>query len=271
VRATYEEAIARVFADEGGYSNHPSDPGGPTNWGITIADARRHWKCDATAADVRAMPKSVAAEIYRTKYAAAVRYDDLPAGLDYAVFDYAIHSGVDRAGKVLRRWLDLPDKSARVTGAVIAAARRRDAREGVIWICDERLAFLKRLKTWPVFRAGWARRVAGVKAAALAMAARQATQGERRVRGETAGAEPLPLPSSDVSPPSSGKRAVPLNTGAQKATAGSIAAAGAAAAHQAHQWGARPAVIVAILAAAAALVVLAWFAWRWRQRRLQGS
>jgi lysozyme family protein len=269
VRATYQEAIARVFADEGGYSNHPSDPGGPTNWGITIADARRYWKRDATAADVRAMPKSVAAEIYRTRYAAAVGYDELPAGLDYAVLDYAIHSGVNRAGKVLRRWLDLPDTSARVTGAVLAAARRRDVREGVACICDERLAFLKRLKTWPVFGAGWERRVAGVKEAALAIAARQAIQDPRGATDEIAAPERSSPPSSVACPPSSGKGVVPLNTRAQKGTAGGVAAAGAVAAQQAHQWGARPAVIIAVVAAGAALAILGWFAWRWRQRRLQ--
>jgi lysozyme family protein len=271
VRATYEEALARVFADEGGYSHHPSDPGGPTNWGITIADARRYWKRNATAADMRAMPKSVAARIYRTKYAAALRYDDLPAGLDYALFDYAIHSGVNRAGKVLRRWLGLDDNSAAVTHAVLSAVHARDAASGIIWICDERLAFLKRLKTWPVFGAGWGRRVAGVKAAALAMAAHQGGQSKRRARKESAAVEPLSLPSPGACPPPCGKGVTPVNTRAQQATAGGIAAAGAVAAHQAHLSGARPIVIAAMAAAAVALAVLGWFAWRWRQRRLQES
>ena len=52
--ATYAAAIARVFADEGGYTDDPKDPGGATNWGITIVDARKYWKADATPADVRA-------------------------------------------------------------------------------------------------------------------------------------------------------------------------------------------------------------------------
>jgi lysozyme family protein len=257
MRSTYDEAIARVFAHEGGYSNHPSDPGGPTNWGITIADARKHWKPGATAADVRAMPKSVAAEIYRTAYAAAVRYDELPAGLDYAVLDYAINSGVGRAGKVLRRWLGLPDDSAQVTDTVLAAVRARDARAGVVWICDERLAFLKSLKTWPVFGAGWGRRVAAVKTAALRM-----TEGSAGAKGE-ADAGP---PTSSASP---GKGVVPVSSAAQKGTAGGIAMAGAIAAQQAQQAGARPLVIVSIVLLAAVLAVAGWLAWRWRQRRLQ--
>jgi lysozyme family protein len=257
MRETYNQALAQVFAHEGGYTNHPSDPGGPTNWGITIADARAHWKADATAADMRAMPKSVAAKIYRTKYAAGVRYDELPAGLDYALFDYAIHSGIGRAAKVLRRWLGLPDESAQVTDAVLAAVRVRDAREGVVWICDERLAFLKRLKTWPVFGAGWARRVAEVKATALRMIDERERAPAEIVR------------RSDVPDPSSGKGVVPINATAQTATASGIAVAGAAAAQQAHQAGARPIVIAIIVVVVAALAIAGWFFWRWRQQQLQ--
>jgi lysozyme family protein len=262
MKDTYEQAIARVFADEGGYTNHPSDPGGPTNFGITLADARRHWKPDASAADVRAMPKGVAAEIYRSQYAAAVRYDELPAGLDYAVLDYAINSGTGRAGKVLRRWLGLADDSAQVTDAVLAAARSREASAGIVWICDERLAFLKRLSTWPVFGKGWSRRVAGVKTAALRMAQER---GRATVRADAA----APQPSSAVRGPSPGKGVAPVNAAAQRSTAGAIAAAGAAAAQQAHRAGARPLVIVAIVAVAAALAAAGWLAWRWRQRHLQ--
>jgi lysozyme family protein len=103
--SSYDDALKRVLVHEGGYSNHPSDPGGPTNWGITIHDARAHWKPDATAADVRAMPVAVAKQIYRSKYWDALRGDDLPAGVDYAVFDYGVNSGIGRAAKVLQRFV----------------------------------------------------------------------------------------------------------------------------------------------------------------------
>jgi lysozyme family protein len=170
-QSSFEAALSRLLRDEGGYSDHPSDPGGPTNFGITLADARRYWKADASAADVRALPLSVAREIYRKRYWAALRCDELPAGVDYAVFDYGVNSGVARAGRVLRRRLGLPDSPASVDATVIAAARRADAAKLVRALCAERLAFLKALKTWPVFGRGWSRRVAGVEAAALAMAA----------------------------------------------------------------------------------------------------
>lgn len=167
--SSFDEALRRLLRDEGGYGDHPADPGGPTNFGVTLADAKRYWKRDATAADVRSMSESVARRIYRERYWAALRCDELPAGIDYAVFDYGVNSGVGRAGKVLRRQLKLRDSSGTVTDAVIVAARNADAARLIEAICAERLAFLQGLRTWPVFGRGWARRVAGVRGAALAM------------------------------------------------------------------------------------------------------
>ena len=73
--ATYDEALRRVLTHEGGYSNHPSDPGGPTNFGITLADYRKYVKPDAGAADVRAMKARDAKAIYRAKYWDALHCD----------------------------------------------------------------------------------------------------------------------------------------------------------------------------------------------------
>jgi len=169
--SSYDEALRRLLAHEGGYTNDPSDPGGPTNFGITIADYRKYVKPDATAADVKAMRVEEAKGIYRARYWDALACDDLPAGIDYAVFDYGVNSGIGRSGRVLRRVLKLADDTGAVSDEVIAAADVSDARAAIVAICDERLRFLQSLKTWDVFGKGWGRRVAEVKAAALAMAA----------------------------------------------------------------------------------------------------
>jgi lysozyme family protein len=102
MQATYGKAISQVLRDEGGYSNDVGDSGGPTNFGITIHDARQYWKADATAEDVRHMPLEVAQDIYSKHYAAPLGYDNLPAGVDYAVLDYGINSGISRAARVLQ-------------------------------------------------------------------------------------------------------------------------------------------------------------------------
>lgn len=168
VKQTYEAAIRRVFADEGGYTNDAADPGGPTNWGITIFDARMYWKPNASAADVRAMPKSVAEQIYRDKYAAVVQYDLLPAGVDYAVLDYGINSGVGRAAKVLQRLVGAP-VDGKIGLTTLSATLRNDPADLVNRMCDERMAFLRGLKTWPTFGRGWSSRVTGLRRAALGM------------------------------------------------------------------------------------------------------
>jgi lysozyme family protein len=171
--SSYDEALRRLLDHEGGYTNDSADPGGPTNFGITLADYRRYVKPNASAADVKAMPVAEAKAIYRRCYWDAQACDDLPAGVDYAVFDYGVNSGAGRSGKVLRRCLGLSVTSAQITPEVIAAANAADAEHLIKSICDERLRFLKSLKTWGAFGRGWERRVAQVEAAALVMAARQ--------------------------------------------------------------------------------------------------
>lgn len=166
--SSYDAALACLLGHEGGYSNHPDDPGGPTKYGITIADYRRYVKADADAADMRAMPLADAKGIYRARYWAVLRCDDLPAGLDYAVFDYGVNSGVSRAAKVLQRIVGVDDDGA-IGPVTLAAVARHDAPALIEALCDERFAFLKSLKTWRVFGGGWGRRVTEVRAAALAM------------------------------------------------------------------------------------------------------
>ena len=113
--STYDEALRRLLVHEGGYSNHPSDPGGPTNFGITLADYRKYVEPDATADDVRDMSVDEAKAIYRKRYWDAQRCDELPCGVDYSVFDYGVNSGIGRSGKVLRRVVGLPDNTSAVT------------------------------------------------------------------------------------------------------------------------------------------------------------
>ncbi|TKT73667.1 secretion activator protein [Afipia massiliensis] len=247
--ASYEMALTRLLKDEGGYTDHPSDPGGPTNFGITLNDARRYWKGNATTDDVRALPQSVARRIYRERYWNAMRCDELPAGVDYAVFDYGVNSGIGRAGKVLRRVLKLSDRISVVSDDVIASAGERVASDLVIAICAERIDFLRALKTFPVFGRGWTGRVNGVRAAALAMA-------------QSRPLAPLANVSTEASP---GKAVVPVTIPAGPASAGAVIAAGAASAVATSRLE-----IAALVVAAAAITALAIFlVWRWRHRAHQ--
>src|SRR5260221_6470360 len=175
MQQTYSEAMAKVLDDEGGYSNDAGDPGGPTNYGITIEDARMYWKHDASASDVRHMPQSVALDIYRKHYAAPVHYDELPPGLDYSVFDYGINSGISRAAKILQRLV-----GAGVDGRIgpqtlhqVYQVQDLSALIDKIW--SERLAFLQSLRTWHIFGKGWGTRVRTGRALAHKLASEYPT------------------------------------------------------------------------------------------------
>ncbi|MFN3349635.1 glycoside hydrolase family 108 protein [Pseudorhodoplanes sp.] len=244
----FDAALARVLKHEGGYSNHPSDPGGPTNFGITIHDYRRYIDANGTAADVRAMKVADAAKIYRARYWHALRCDELPAGLDYAVFDYGVNSGIGRAARVMQRLLGIGHGTA-MTDAVIAAARRTNAANLIERLCDERLAFLKALRTWPVFGVGWSRRVAEVRRDALAMAR---------------GAAGMPSASGAAT----GKGRVPAPNAARTATAAGAVVAGGGAAQAAAASGASWWLIAAIAGAGLILAVALWAGWsRWHRDR----
>jgi len=167
-KETYDESLKAVLEWEGGYTNDAADPGGPTNWGITIFDARMYWKADATAADVRQMPLSVAKEIYRDKYWDALRCDEMPPGVDYCVFDYGVNSGISRGAKVLQRLIGVT-VDGKVGNETLEALMSVDAKRLIGDMCDERLAFLQNLRTWPVFGNGWGRRVRGVRQISLGM------------------------------------------------------------------------------------------------------
>ncbi|HVV63277.1 MAG TPA: glycosyl hydrolase 108 family protein [Pseudolabrys sp.] len=168
--STYDEALRRLLIHEGGYTNDAADPGGPTNFGITIADYRRYVKPDASAADVRAMKLEEAKAIYRSKYWDALRCEELPAGVDYAVFDYGVNSGISRAAKVLQRAVDVVDDGV-IGPKTLAAAQAREAKATIVAVCDERLRFLTSLRTWRVFGKGWSARVADVRTYSLQLAA----------------------------------------------------------------------------------------------------
>lgn len=166
---TFDEALKRLLEDEGGYTNDPDDAGGPTNFGITIHDFRRYVRADGTANDVKHMSVDTAKTIYREKYWKVMWCDDLPAGVDYAVFDYGVNSGIGRAIPALQRLVGTSQDG--VIGPItLAAVRARDATKLINQICDQRMAYLRAHTKFWKFGKGWTARVGRVRAAALNMA-----------------------------------------------------------------------------------------------------
>lgn len=168
----FERSLQLVLAHEGGYVDHPSDPGGATNLGITRKTLARWRKVipwtSLPKSEVKALTRETVAPIYRAFYWDEIRGDDLPAGLDYAVFDYAVNSGPGRAAMALQRILGVAD-DGEIGPITLAAIAKRKPADLINALCDERIAFLQRLSTFAVFGKGWTIRVSGVRKLALTM------------------------------------------------------------------------------------------------------
>jgi len=169
----FARSLALVLKSEGGWSDNPKDPGGATMKGVTIANFRRYVKADATKDDLRHITDAQVATVYRRFYWDAVAGAELPDGVDYAVFDFAVNSGPGRAAKYLQGVVGVL-VDGRVGPATVKAAFAKPAATVVNDICDDRLAFLKGLGAWKTFGKGWSSRVSSVRATALAMAAQPA-------------------------------------------------------------------------------------------------
>lgn len=185
-RSRFDICLDEVLRHEGGYADHPDDPGGATNMGIThrtLARWRRvspWWRLDK--AEVRALGRSEAARIYRASYWDRMRAGELPAGLDLAVFDYAVNSGPDRATRALQAELGVAadGQFGPLTAQAVATCRGHRLGALIDAYCDRRLAYLRRLSTFPAFGRGWTRRVGAIRATAQAEASAASTLPQRR-------------------------------------------------------------------------------------------
>ncbi|BCG72349.1 hypothetical protein MesoLj113a_35070 [Mesorhizobium sp. 113-1-2] len=164
----FARALSLVLKSEGGWSDNPADPGGATMKGVTLANFRRYVKADASKADLRKIGDDQVATVYRRFYWDAVLGAELPDGVDFAVFDFAVNSGPGRAAKYLQASVGV-SQDGRIGPATLAAARAKPAGVVIDQLCDARLAFLKRLPTWATFGRGWSDRVRSVRAEALLM------------------------------------------------------------------------------------------------------
>lgn len=172
MKKNFRAALRLVLMHEGGYVDHPLDPGGATNMGITrrtLAAWRGispWWKLAKT--EVRALTRREAGRIYRARYWDGVAGDSLPSGVDYAIFDYAVNSGVRRAARELQRAV-----GAAADGVVgpdtLRSVSDHKPEDIVRRVVSRRMQFLRRLTTWRTFGRGWTARVKGVLKTSLEM------------------------------------------------------------------------------------------------------
>lgn len=168
----FERSLKLVLKHEGGFVDHPRDPGGATNLGISLRYARGRGSLfdldndgDVDADDIRIITPETAAPAYFEDFWKAVPADELPPGVDHITFDAAVNSGPGRA----IRWLQHA-AGAKVDGrfgpATLRAVNHAVGRDGAINVIERavsaRLAYMQTLRNWRDFRRGWTRRVEGV-------------------------------------------------------------------------------------------------------------
>ncbi len=178
MRANFDKCMPVVLRYEGGFSNHPRDPGGVTLEGIIqrVYDGYR----DRMGKPRRALTQFMrgTAEwmaernaIYRSQYWNAIRGDELPAGVDLAVFDGAVNSGPFQSIKWLQRALGNVEVDGQLGEATLAALAAHPDHDRLIADMESRrLGMLKTLTTWRDFGRGWSARVSNVKAISQAWA-----------------------------------------------------------------------------------------------------
>ena len=170
MQSNFEICLKLMLEHEGGYVNHPSDPGGRTNLGVT----QRVWEewvgHEVDEKQMRALTPETVAPLYKRKYWDACRADELVDGVDYCVFDVAVNSGPGRAIKFLQSCVGVTADGGfgPATLAAVKKAEEDPARLIEIY-CAKRLEFLQSLKTFETFGKGWSRRVQEVKDKALKM------------------------------------------------------------------------------------------------------
>jgi len=169
MKDNWEMCFEMVLKHEGGFVNHPKDPGGMTNLGVT----KKNWEAfldrDVTEAEMRALTPDMVKPFYKKNYWDKIRGDELPSGVDYAAYDLAVNSGTGRAAKYLQNIAGVAEDGV-IGPRSLEAIKKCDAESAVDAICTMRLNFLKNLGTFETFGKGWTIRVNDVMAKATEMA-----------------------------------------------------------------------------------------------------
>ena len=169
MKKNWDASFEMVLKHEGGFVNHPKDPGGMTNLGVTRANWELYLDRDVTEEDMRALTPEMVKPFYKHNYWDRIRGDDLPSGLDYAAYDLAVNSGTGRAAKYLQRIAGVMEDGV-IGPQSLKAIQKCDAKSAVDAICTIRLNFLRDLDTFDTFGKGWTTRVNDVMTKATEMA-----------------------------------------------------------------------------------------------------
>ena len=153
MKDNFDECLKMLLHHEGGYVNHPKDPGGETNLGVT----KRVYEKWGGTKDMKDLTVEDVAPIYKKEYWDRCKCDDLESGVDWAVFDWAVNSGTGRAAKAIQKIC-----GASQDGAIGPKTLALIGTQNTEYVIEEfgkiRQDFYESLKTFDTFGKGWTRR-----------------------------------------------------------------------------------------------------------------
>ena len=152
----FDHAFDRLIGHEGGYVNHPSDPGGETMFGVTARVARAH----GYDGPMRLLPRPKAKAIAKEAYWDRIKADQYDGAIGYQVFDATFNHGIENAVRFLQRAVDVAD-DGNIGPVTVAAIKAMTVTDVLARFNAERLEFYTKLSTWSDFGKGWARRIVG--------------------------------------------------------------------------------------------------------------
>ncbi|MDE2471244.1 MAG: glycoside hydrolase family 108 protein [Bradyrhizobium sp.] len=167
----FDECLAFTLREEGGYSNDPADPGGATNFGITI-HTLSHWRgVTCTPADVEALTVAEASAIYRASYWQTMQCGSLPAGVDLMTFDFGVNAGPGRAAVMLQSAVGAAQDGA-IGPLTVLAAKGVSDRAGIVHaLATAQDIYYRGLADFGMYGNGWLARTYRRRDLALSMVA----------------------------------------------------------------------------------------------------
>ena len=153
----FNKCLSMLLHHEGGFVNHPKDPGGMTNLGVTKAVYDKWIGRESTEEEMRGLTSIDVAPIYKKNYWDRVRGDDLPSGVDWCAFDWAVNSGSGRPAKAIQRAVGATADGA-IGPRTLQAIMNKEPKAIVENVYTQRQSFYESLKTFETFGRGWTRR-----------------------------------------------------------------------------------------------------------------
>jgi lysozyme family protein len=174
MNANFDTSFTRVMQSEGGYVWDRDDAGGETNHGVTIGAWGAYLGRAIQPGEMKALTLATVKPFYRSMYWDKVKGDELPVGVDYAVFDFAVNAGVTRAAKFLQRAVGAVDDGVIGPGTLALVSKNTPGKLLELF-ANQKEAFYNTLAernpTQQKFLKGWMNRVASVQTAATSMLA----------------------------------------------------------------------------------------------------